>query len=264
MIAVPLYLTGTESGRGVLARVVENVVSDRIPGWITIGRIEHIGRTTVGRDLVLFHPDGREVLSIKRAAIDFDLTSLLAGDLAAHRGSVDGSQLSLWIGPDGRSSIEAALDFKETPTSGSGRLFGYSLQDIKVRDSLLVLSLSKNTTYRVHGARGTVSIWRERGAMVELRGVSGRVEPGLAGMDVRLGRVDGWVHGRRKQVLKLNARVHVGNADLRAKVALFDRERTPVEISLRHFDGAEATIAALLAYTKGQFTDDIDITLGGT
>lgn len=264
MGAAACYLMLTESGRRTTADLIETLVAEQIPGFISIGRIERIGRTTYGRDLVLFHPDGRAVLRIDHAAIDFHFASFLRMDLGVVRARLDDCQLSLWIGPDGRSSIEAALDFPERAPVGVESAFHYWLHDIEVRDSLLVLSLSKDTTYRIHDARGTVDVDQGRGVVVDLSNVSGRVKPTLAGMDVRLVDVDGWVRGSQRQVLKLSAHAHVGDGDLRARVALFDRNKTPVEVNLDRFKGAEASVAALLVYAKGQLTDDVDITLGGT
>lgn len=264
MVAAACYLMLTQSGRRTTADMIEAVVSDQIPGSISIGRIEQIGRTTYGSDLVLRHPDGREVVRIKRAAIDFHFASFLRLDLGVHRARLENSRLSLWIGPDGRSSIEAALDFPDRVAVGDESPFHYWLHDIEVRDSLVVLRLSKDTTYRIQDARGRVEVSRARGVMVDLSNISGRVKPTLVGMDLRLLDVDGWIRGSQRQVLKLTARARVGDGDLRAKIALFDRNKTPVEVSLDRIDGSDASIAAALVYAKGQLTDDVDITLGGT
>ncbi len=264
-LAVGCYMALTASGRDATARLVERIVSDQIPGSITIGRIDRIGSTTIASDLVLLHPDGREVLRIDHAAIDFYFPSFLRADLGVQHARVEGGRLALWIGPDGRSSIEAALDAPATPRAEAESPFHYWLYDIQVRDLLFVLSLAKDAdTYRVHRTRGTVEIWRERGVVVALRDIAGDVAPKLAGMDVRVIDADGWVHGEDHQVMSLDARAHVGDGTLRAKLALFDRKRTPLKVSLDRIDGTGSAIAALLLYAKAQLTDTVDIHVDGT
>jgi hypothetical protein len=135
------------------------------------------------------------------------------------------------------------------------------MRNIEVRDFLLVMPLGKDR-YRVQDVRGVVSIRRELtpGIRVELKGVSGKLAPDVAGYRIVLARVDGWVHGAERQVLELHAATNVGDGGkLKARVSLFDREKTPVEVALTPVQGVQSSILALLLYARGVFSSDLDI-----
>jgi hypothetical protein len=259
-----VLLTQTERGRRLLADGIERIASDEIPGWMKFGELERVGTPTIVRNLQFFHPDGRLVLLVKRAEVDFDLAAVWAGKLAFDVAKAEGGHLLISVDRDGRPSIEAALDF---PTHGvdpdpHGGLH-YALREIEVEDFELRLRLSKDASYHVHGVRGQVTIRREltSGTRVELRGISGVVREELAGSKLRLMHVDGWIHGKERQVMQLRARTKVGDGRMNAKVALFDRDETPVEIDLTPIEGLESLFTALLVYAKGLFTEDVDVEL---
>jgi hypothetical protein len=186
----------------------------------------------------------------------------LAGKLSFVRATADGGRLLLATDPDGRLAMEAAVNFPShgIKTDPNGGLH-YAMRDIHVRNFLLVMPMGKDR-YRVRDVRGLVSIRREvtPGIRVELSDVAGKLEPEVAGYRIGLARVDGWVHGEERQVLELHAAANVGDGGkLKAHVSLFDREKTPVEVSLTPVAGVQSSILALLLYARGVFSSDLDI-----
>ena len=264
VVVASTLLTQTERGRALIADGVERIASDEIPGWMKFGELERVGTPTIVRNLQFFHPDGRLVLLVERAEVDFDLGAIWSGKLAFDAAKAEGGHLLISVDPDGRPSIEAALDF---PTHGvdpdpHGGLH-YAMREIEVDHFTLRLLLSKDASYHVHGVKGNVTIRREltSGTRVELRGISGVVREELAGSKLRLMRVDGWIHGKERQVLQLLARARVGDGRMNAKVALFDREKTPVEVDLTPIEGVGSMFTALLVYAQGLFSADLDVEL---
>lgn len=262
-----VLVTQTERGRRLLADGVEHVVSEEIPGWVKFGELERVGTPTVVRNLQFFHPDGRLILLVQRAEVDFDLSSAWSGKLAFDRARAQGGHLIISVDPDGRPSIEAALDF---PTHGvdpdpHGGLH-YAMRDIHVERFALLLRLSKGMSYHVDAVRGDVTIRREltSGTRVEMSDVSGVVREQVAGAKVRLLNVDGWVHGKERKVLQLLARTKVDDGHLDAKIGLYDRKETPVEIALSPVKGLDSMITALLIYARGLFEGDVDVELAGS
>jgi hypothetical protein len=266
LVLALVMLTQTERGRRLVADRIERTASDEIPGWMKIGELERIGTPTIVHELQFFHPDGRLVLRVKRAEVDFDIGAAWGGKLAFDRAKAEGGHLLISVDPDGRPSIEAALDF---PTHGvdpdpDGGLH-YALREIRVEDFALRVLLSKDASYHMNGVRGEVAIRREltSGTRVELTGISGVVREEVAGSKLRLLRVDGWVHGKERKVMQLLARAKVGDGRMNAKVGLFDRDQTPVEIDLTPVEGLDSLFTALLIYAKQLFTDDIDVEVHG-
>jgi hypothetical protein len=263
LAATALLLLYTDFGRRQLADAIEYAASDSIPGHMEIGRLTRVGFPTVVEDLRFFHPKGQEVLHVRHAEIDFNVAdALLRGKLSFDRALAEGGRLLLSIDPDGRPSIEAALNFAShgPDTDPNGGLH-YAMRNIRVKDLLLVMRFSEDS-YRVRDVQGLVTIRREvtPGIRVELSGIAGRVEPDVASYRIRLDRVDGWVHGKSPHVLELRAATRVGDGGrMNARVSLFDREKTPVEVTLTPVEGVQSSILALLMYARGAFSSDLDI-----
>jgi hypothetical protein len=257
-----LLLIYTEPGRRQLANAIEHFATRNIPGHMTIGRLTQVGSPTVVEDLRFFHPKGQEVLHVRHAEIEFDVADALAGKLSFVRARAEGGRLLLATDPDGRLAMEAAVDFpshgiKSDPDGG----LHYAMRNIEVRDFLLVMPMGKDR-YRVRDVHGLVNIRRELtpGIRVELANVSGKLEPDVAGYRIGLQRLDGWVHGAERQVLDLHAAAKVGDSGkMKARVQLFDREKTPVTVSLTPVQGVQSSILALLLYARGVFSSDLDI-----
>lgn len=262
LILVTPTLVWTAPGRRFVADRIETILSDQIPGFARIGVIERLVSPTVVRDLEFFHPGTRRVLHIERAVVDIDFSAAFGGKLVFEHAEARGGTLSLWIDPDGRSSLEGAF-MSKTPDPESD--FRYALRDIAVEHLLVELDVTDGDPYRVREARGLVDIERMTtdGVRVDLNAISGHVSPRFAGMPVRLMRVDGWVHGKMPQVLKLWARTRVGDGKLNAQFNLFDRDKTPVEVSLQPIEGSSADLAALVAYAGSQLSSDVKVELGG-
>lgn len=262
-VAAMLVLSCTDFGRRQTARAIETLVSRELPGHMEIGTLTRVGAPTVVEDLRFFHPSGREVLHVRHAEIYFDPLDALRGKLTFKRALARGGRLLLSVDPDGRPSIEAALDFPShgTDPDPNGGLH-YAMRDITVDGLLLVMRFSTES-YRVRDVHGLVTIRREltEGIRVELSAVRGPVEPEIAGQRVVLRRVDGWVHGKERQVIDLHADSAVGSGRMTAHVALFDRDKTPVEVELKPLAGVQSTALALMLYAQSVFSGDLEIEL---
>jgi hypothetical protein len=263
---VLLLLTQTESGREKTARLIEKIVDDEIPGSMSIGRIETFGTPTIVHKLQIRDPAGALVLEVDRAAIDFDLSTALAGKLSFHSAQVTGGRVFIAIAPNGRTTIEEALSKKvpEPDPDPHGGLH-FAFRNITVEGVHLMFKGSEDpgSAYRIRGIEGKVDILREDtvGAYVLMTHVSGELQEKLAGMPVRLVSVTGWVHGAEEQVLNLRALARVGTASMNAHIEYFDRDKKPVEIKLSKSNGLEAELAALMVYFASMTTDDLEVRL---
>jgi hypothetical protein len=263
---VLLWLTQTERGRESTARLIEKVIDGEIPGSMSIGRIETFGTPTIVHKLQFRDPGGALVLEVDRAAIDFDLSTALAGKLSFRSAQVQGGRVFIAIAPSGRTTMEEALSAKapEPDPDPHGGLH-FAFRNIAVEGVHLMFrgSADPDSAYRIRGIKGKVDILREDtvGAYVLMTEVSGDLQEKLAGMPVRLVSVTGWVHGAEKQVLNLRALARVGSASMKAHIEYFDRDKKPVEIMLSKTNGLEAELAALLVYFGSMTTDDLEVRL---
>jgi hypothetical protein len=86
------------------------------------------------------------------------------------------------------------------------------------------------------------------------------VEPGLLGAETSLKRVDGWVHGMEKHVLQLDAALGIGEGSLDAIVNFYDRDKTPVEVTVKQSEGLAADlISGLLDLGSSLFGDTVKV-----
>lgn len=265
-ILAALWLTQTERGRETVARSIERIVDGEIPGTMSIGRIETFGTPTIVHKLQFRDPAGALVLEVDRAAIDFDFSTALAGQLSFHSAQVQGGRVFIAIAPNGRTTLEEALSAptpEPDPDPHGGLHFAFRNIDVQGVHLMFKGSEDPSSAYRVRGIKGHLDILREDtvGAYVIMTKVSGDLQEKIAGMGVRLVSVTGWVHGAEKQVLNLHALAEVSGAPLKAHIEYFDRDKKPVEIVLSKTNGLAAELTALLVYFASMTTDDLEVRL---
>jgi hypothetical protein len=260
-----LLLTSTVGGRRWVAGKLETFVSDNIPGRLEIGEIVDLGPPFVAKDVRFFHPDGRLVLHCKDAEIVLDVMEALSGRLAFERAAVDGGSILLAMEKDGRVALEAALseaskpgDPPSNPDSG----LHYWLRSMHVQNFVLRFK-GGPASYTLHDVEGFVGVRRidTSGTYVFLEKISAkRVEPGLLGAKTSLKQVDGWVHGMEKHVLHLDAALGIGEGSLDAIVNFYDRDKTPVEVTVKQSEGFAADMASgLLDLGSSLFGDTVKV-----
>ena len=265
-IIVALWLSQTQSGRDTAARLIERVVDEEIPGSMSIGTIETFGTPTIVRKLQFRDPSGALVLEADRAAIDFDLSTVLEGKLSFNSAHVQGGRVFVAIAPSDRTTIEEALSApvpEPDPDPHGGLHFAFRNITVEGVQLMFKGSTESKDAYRIRGIKGKVDILREDtvGAYVLMTHVSGKLQEKLAGMEVELVSVTGWVHGAEKQVLNLHALAHVSGAPLNAHIKYFDRDKKPVEIELSKTNGLAAELTALMVYFGSMTTDDLEVRL---
>jgi uncharacterized protein involved in outer membrane biogenesis len=253
----------TDWGRRRLADGLEKLVSDNIPGKMLIGRLERVGMLKLLiRDLEFIHPNGTTVLHLDEADVDVDAAAMLRGRLAFHRAAVSGGQILFEPEPDGRVSLEAAVDSK-TPGSGNPEDgFHYDMRSIHVQNLNVVLRLAKEEVLRLRNTRGFVAIWRETtpGVRVRLEAIEGRLDRELLGADVKLVQADGLIRGKDKRLMDLQLQLLVADKALSGQLTVFDRQQPPAAELTLHTDGSVETSLVAMGLKLGSwFTDAVRV-----
>jgi hypothetical protein len=254
----------SERGRRFAAAQLEKAVSDNIPGSLRIGSIEQFGPDlVVAKDVRFYHPNGEVVLHAQYAEVVPDWSMALQGRLGFERAAVDGGFIMLAIDPDGRLSMEAAVDAPSKPGEPDDPNGGlhYSLRSMHMQHFTTVLALSSSHPYKVKNTTGFVGIRRIEtpGIQVTLEHVAGRVEPDVAGADVALNSVDGWAYGKERHVAHFEVKMGVESGKLDATVDFFDRPKTPLVIKLHKTKGLEATLLSWLLRAGDLLSGDVQV-----
>lgn len=262
VLALALLYLSSAAGRRSLADALERLVSSQIPGTMKIGTLERFGLFEPHlRDLRFLHPNGRTVLRLDRATVDVDLGYLLRGRLGFHHAETSGGELLLFTEPDGRTSLEATFDW---PTPGSGNPkdgFHYQLRSMHVQHLTVVLQLAKEQFLRLRETRGFVAVTRENtaGVNVRLERLRGILDRKLLGAEVALEGADGEITGKQKQIVDLKLQLRIEQQKLFARLKVFDRDKTPVELVLDPEEGTGTTFAALGLKVGSWFTDAVNV-----
>jgi hypothetical protein len=257
--APPLFLA-TSAGRRFVADAIGSALDKEIPGSVTIGRIERFGYARpVLHDFRVLHPNGQVVLHAKRAVIDLDVGGLLTGTVAFNNARVDGGRLLLEVQPDGRTSLEGAVDRKG---GGGGPGAKLAMRSIRVDNFALLIKPGGDAVFDLRDVKGFVGIWQDGppGAKVRLDRISARLtRPEFLGSRLTIRRADGWVHGAVEHVLSLALlEARLGEEPFQGLLNYYDRDKTPVEITLDP-GGVKGHIAGLGGELVSLFTDVIDV-----
>ena len=110
MVALTLAFVHTQPGRDVIANIVESKLNGVIAGEVQIGHLSSLSLFEVTlEDVVLLDSDGRPTAEIESVSADWDLFSLIRGDVDIVRVAVENPRVGLWLEPDGRFSLLSAI-----------------------------------------------------------------------------------------------------------------------------------------------------------
>jgi hypothetical protein len=256
----------TDAGRHFVKQRIEKVVTANIPGRLQIGHMEHVGWSRViADDVRFFHDDGRCVLYVKHAEVVPDFVTALHGRLGFHSALADGGFLLLTVDPDGRASIEAALNKPLPPGEVDDDPYGglhYTLRSMHMQHFRLIAKVPiAHIDYQVRDMTGFVGIRRIEtpGVQVTLERITGDVSPDIAGAHIAFEQVDGFIHGKERLVAQLTAKLRVGSGTLATRFQYFDRNKEPVKIRIDRTHGVEAVAMSWLVRAIAGFTSAVSV-----
>jgi hypothetical protein len=253
----------TDRGRRTIADAAERAVSKAIPGRMTIGRLVSVDGSgeIVVEDVRFLHPDESLILRVKRAAIAFDLSAALRGELGFTHAQVDGGYLLVAARPSGRTGLEEAFDDGE-PSQEPDQYLRMQLRRIHVEHLVAEFRPSADHPFRLRNVHGELAIEHRdtKGAHVRLQHIAAEMtEPEFLGERLAIRNAAGWVHGAEVQVLDLNLETELGGGELDGHLAYYDRKKTPVELELEPKRGATPKLASIAIDAQSWFTDTIDV-----
>jgi hypothetical protein len=144
----------TAGGRRALADVALGRVNARIPGKLSIAAVDWMGVGGLrGRGLRIVDPDGHEALRVDRFAVEFDLGSALAGELALTSALVDGGLVVIEELPSGRTRFENALSSPIGPREATPTL---RFERVRFSHMAVVVRLDGGPTFRMRGLHGAL------------------------------------------------------------------------------------------------------------
>jgi hypothetical protein len=266
-IAGFLLFLGTERGREYARNEIGHLVSLNIPGRLEIGSIERFNLDVlVANDVRFYHHDGRLLLRAKHAEVVPDLAMALGGRFGFERAWVDGGFIILSIDPDGRLSLEAALNYRRRPGVPDVPLSGlhYDMRSMHVKNFTTELQVS-GKTLRLVDTTGYVRVRRIEtdGTEVMLDRIEGKLTPDIAGATVAFNRVDGWIHGKQFHTVHGDADLKIDSGRLKAQIDVFDRPKKPVQVHLQESKGLASTAMKWMLKAADVFTGAIDVTGDG-
>ena len=258
------WCTNTEAGLRFTTRRIEQLVSDNIPGSLVIGAIDGIDWNRIrAHDVRILHQDGRTLLLVRNAEVEPDWTEALHGRLGFRSAAADGGFMVMSMDPDDRLSFEAAVDAPTPPGEPSDPNGGlhYALRSMHVQNFNVMLKFSKDFDYQIQKVEGYVGVLRidTPGVEVVLERLRGEVKQEIAGMSVGLTQLDGWVRGKEKQVMRMQAKVRLADSTLVTRVDYFDREKDKLKIHVDRAEGIQAAAVELLAKAIASFSSDLSV-----
>lgn len=263
---VAVIYSNTNAGHRTWARALERLVSEQIPGRVSIGEFRSFGFFEPElHDVQFIHPNGTVMLQLDRAKIDLDVGAAFHGKLGFNHAETSGGKILLSSQPDGRLGLEAALDWP-TPGTGTGTGnpedgFHYRLRSMHVQDLTVVIRVGSDKYLRLLHTRGFVGVTRETtpGVIVDLERIQGTLDRELLGAKVAIQQLDGAITGKQQRIADLKLKLTIGEKHMTAQLRAFDREKTPVELNVKT-DGSVATELAGLGLKLGSwFTDAVRV-----
>jgi hypothetical protein len=243
---------------------LERVVSDNIPGVMQITALDEfsLGRV-VAREVRFYHTDGRLLILAKHAVVVPDWSLAMKGMIGFERAEADGGFVVLSMDPNDKISLENTMNGPTPPGKPNDPYGGvfYELRAIHVQHLTVYLKLAKEFDYRIEDVEGFVAVNRvdTPGVQVVLNNLNGRVEPEIAGSKVTLRNISGWILGKAKEVIRMDAKLGVGSGILNTHVGYWDREKDKLTIRVDKSKGVEAVAMAWLMRALAGFTSDVKV-----
>jgi hypothetical protein len=262
--AFAVWCSQTKSGRAFSARRIERVVTKGIPGRLQIGRLTSWnGGQIDAEDVRFFHPDGRCLLYVREAHIDYDFAEAWHGRIAWHGVTVNGGYIVLSLDPDGRLSFEATVNAPKKPGEHSDPNGGlhYAMRAMHVQNFRVLLKLGDPIDYRIEHVSGYVGVRRidTPGVQVNFERIEGDVEPKVAGERVRIEQLDGWVHGAAPKVAEFKAQLAISSGHMDTRLEYFNRDKDKLKIHIEHKSGIEGLAVTWLLHAVAGFSSAISV-----
>lgn len=260
-----LWIGNTADGRRFLADKIAAAVTDNIPGRMEIGEISEVSWLWVrARDVRFMHVDGRVVLHVEQAFVEPDLLDALRGRLGFRRVAADGGSMLFSIDPDGRLSLEAAMDSPSRPGQPRDPKRGlhYDMRNMHVKNFKLKVQAKGVSDLQMSSVRGVVHVWRLTtvGTRVGLHDISGSISPEVAGAKLAIKQLDGLITGAEAVVADVRARVSVDRESaLSLLVRYAPEQRQKLKVRVIDKDGTEATTLTWLMHAAASFSKEISV-----
>lgn len=260
-----LVLSQTASGRRFVANRIESLVTAEIPGRLEIGEITQLGWLWLrAKDIRFFHPDGREVLHVQSAVVQPDLQDAMRARLSFHRVAAEGGSILLGADPDGRLSLEAAMDSPYRPgmPRDPKRGLHYDMRNMHVEKFTLRVPVSGFENLQVNQVRGTVHVWRldSVGTRVRLTDVAGSISPEIVGSKLAIRDLDALITGAEAVVAEAKARLAINRDSLLSlRLRYAPKHKEKVQLNVLNKEGTEATTLTWLLHAAASFSKDINV-----
>lgn len=265
LIVTWLACAHTQRGRRWLADRIESVVTDNIPGRLSIGELVQVRWLSVrARDLRFLHPDGRCVLQVDHAMVEPSLWEAFQNGLTFRRVVVDGGNMLLSSDSDGRLSFEAVVSAPsstEKQAASTGGLH-YDLRNMHIENFALQIELANDDRYRMSGVSGRVHVRRtdSPGTQVLLEDIEGKLAPEIAGARLVAKRLDARIDSDASNVADVHARVAVdGDDTLTLRVLYAPDKSEKIRVRVLAKEGTEATALTWLLHAAASFSSTIRI-----
>jgi hypothetical protein len=260
-----LWCGKTEGGRRYLADRIAAVVTDNIPGRLEIGEVSEVSWLWLrARDVRFMHPDGRCVLQVEQAIVEPDLMDAFQGRLSFRRVAAEGGSMLFSVDPDGRLSLEAAMDSPRRPGQPSDPKRGlhYDLRNMHVKAFKLKLQTGGMGDMQMNDVSGVVHVWRLTtvGTRVRLHDIRGSIAPEIVGAKLAVQNLDGLITGAEAVVAEVRARLSVDRDNTVSLMVRYAPEhKEKLKIRVLDKDGTEATTLTWLMHAAASFSKDISV-----
>ena len=260
-----VWCAETTGGRRYLADRIAALVTDNIPGRLEIGEITEVSWLWLrARDVRFMHPDGRCVLSVDQAIVEPDLMDAFQGRMSFRRVAAEGGSLLFSGDPDGRLSLEAAMDSPRRPGQPSDPKRGlhYDMRNMHVKDFKLKVQAGAIGDIQMNNVSGVVHVWRLTtvGTRVRLHDIRGSIAPEIAGAKLAIQNLDGLVTGAEAIVADMRARLSVDRDNaLTLTLRYAPEHKEKLKIRVLDKDGTEATTLTWLMHAAASFSKDISV-----
>jgi hypothetical protein len=184
--------------------------------------------------------------------------------LSFKRVAAEGGSVLLGADPDGRLSLEAAMDAPKRPGAPSDPKSGvhYDMRNMHVEKFKLRFPIEGFKNLQMNNVRGIVHVWRldTVGTRVRLTDIAGSVTPELAGAKLAVKNLDALITGAEAVVAEGRARLSVDrDSALSLKVQYAPKHQQKLKLRVVDKDGTEATMLTWLLHAAASFSEDINV-----
>lgn len=269
-LALALWLP-SEGGRRFVASRLEEIISDQIPGSLSVGAIDTL--TTQGvraREVVFRDPEGETVIAVDRVEMAIDYAALARGTFHSPRCFASGALVMLSTDAQGRLRIDRTFEGPPGGPGPTGRDL-VALENLVARDVDVQIRISDAPRTRIHASSAVLQIRAPEGgdALLSADGIhaTARIDA-PAPIDLRIARGTLRLDGSAAERAQLVLPSHLGDAevDVRVDIRSDASESMSVAVTLRPHGlgglfGALPTIGQTLIAEVGSDAFDVTVEL---